>query len=285
MPLLRVDLSPSDYIHVPQAPRIERREIFRREGDNPWQMMGVVGVGADGACLGLSNHTWSHVDAPFHLLGDGASLDQIPPAQYLANRARVVDLTAAAKPRRSAPEMSPEAREGGRRETIDGVDYHSLIDADDLPSDLDACDALLFVTGFGALIDRGYPMRPDADYHYPSISADAAARLAAAPRLKLVALDSPTIDKPEANAVAHRTLLSRRPTPVLIVETLTCERLRRAVPALPREVILTIEPLRAFGPHPDGALASVYAWAAPSNRERAEFDAFATTVTGATLAT
>jgi len=283
MPLLRVDLSPADYIHVPQAPRIERREIFRREGDNPWQMMGVVGVGADGTCLGLSNHTWSHVDAPFHLLADGATLDQIPPAQYLANRARVVDLTAA-KPRRSAPDTSPGAREGGR-ETVDGVGYHSLIDVDDLPLDLDACDALLFVTGFGALIDRAYPMRPDADRHYPSITAAAAARLAASPRLKLVALDSPTIDKPEANAAAHRALLSRRPAPVLIVETLTCERLRRAATPLPQEVVLTVEPLRAFGPRPDGALASVYAWAARTDGDRVAYEELAATLTNASLAT
>lgn len=272
MPLLRIDLSPSDYTHVPQAPRIERREILRRGGDNPWQMMGVVGLGVDGACLGVSNHTWSHVDAPFHLLGDGASLDQIDPAQYLANRARVVDL----KP--GSTSVDP-----ARTETIDGIEYHTLIDVDDLPSDLATCDALLFVTGFGALIDRGYPMRPAADYHYPGITAAAAARLAAAPRLKLVALDSPTIDKPEANAAAHRTLLSRRPAPVLIVETLTCERLRGALRPLPREVLLTVEPLRAFGPRPDGALASVYAWTAPSDREGAEFDAFGTTLLGARL--
>ena len=268
MPLIRADLSPVDYVHVPQAPRIERREIFRRGADNPWQMMGVVGVGPDGACLGLSNHTWSHVDAPFHLLADGASLDDVPPSQYLANRAAVVDLT----------------RTQTRRETVDGTPYHSFIDVDDLPRDLNDCDALLIVTGFGALIDRRYPMQPGADSHYPSITAAAASRLAAWPRLKLVALDSPTIDKPEANAAAHRTLLSRRPAPVLIVETLTCERLRRAVDPLPREVILTIEPLRAFGPHPDGALASVYAWAAPSSAEHAEYEALARALTGAALA-
>ncbi len=42
MKLIRVDLSPRDYVHVAQAPRIERRDIFARGGDNEWQMSGVV---------------------------------------------------------------------------------------------------------------------------------------------------------------------------------------------------------------------------------------------------
>ena len=57
MALTRYDLSPPDYIHVPQAPRIERPEILRRGGDNEWQMWGVSGVTRDGTRTGVSNHT------------------------------------------------------------------------------------------------------------------------------------------------------------------------------------------------------------------------------------
>ena len=39
--LVRIDLSPTDYIHVPQAPRIERSPIFSRGPGNEWQMWGV----------------------------------------------------------------------------------------------------------------------------------------------------------------------------------------------------------------------------------------------------
>ncbi|HXG66805.1 MAG TPA: hypothetical protein VNO70_17010, partial [Blastocatellia bacterium] len=58
--LFRIDLSPADYVHVPQAPRIARRAIFARGGDNEWEMAGVLGVSEAGEQMGISNHTWSH---------------------------------------------------------------------------------------------------------------------------------------------------------------------------------------------------------------------------------
>jgi len=264
--LVRVDLSPTDYVHVPQAPKIERRPIFARGGDNEWEMSGVVGLNAAGECVGVSNHTWSHLDAPYHLLADGASLDDIDPRHYLASRTRVVDLTNSNVP--------------ARRETVDGVDYHSRIDVADLPDDFAEYDALLFVTGFGALIDRGYPMAEGADHHYPNVTRAAAERIADVSSIRLVGIDSPSFDKPETNAAAHRVLLGRRPAPVLLLETLTCERLRRALDPLPAEILLTVEPLRAYGERPDGALSSVYAYAAPE-AETSQFNSFVELMRGA----
>ena len=84
MALTRYDLSPPDFIHVPQAPRIERPRVLRRGGDNEWQMWGASGVTRDGDRTGVSNHTWSHLDAPFHLLGDGSTFEQLDPKHYLA---------------------------------------------------------------------------------------------------------------------------------------------------------------------------------------------------------
>ena len=161
--VVRIDLSPTDYIHVPQAPRIERSPICSRGPGNEWQMWGVYGVTDAGDRVGLSNHTWSHLDAPFHLLPSGASFDQLDPRHYLALRTRVVDLA------QTAPE---------RRETIDGVDYHSRIDVADLPADLEGFDAVLFATGFSALYAGAIPMTDGADAHYPNVTADAARRLA-----------------------------------------------------------------------------------------------------------
>lgn len=245
--LIRIDLSPRDYIHVPQAPRIERRPILSRGAGNEWQMWGVGGVSADGQRVGLSNHTWSHLDAPFHLLGDGKSFERLDPRHYLALRTRVVDLTD------SAPE---------RRETVEGIDYHTSIDLPDLPVDLEGYDAVLFATGFSALYDRGYPMRDGADAHYPHVTEAAARCLAAVTSLEVVAIDGPSVDKPDTNAAAHRVLLGRLPEPVLLLETLTIERLRSQFPTgLPAEALLTVEPLRALGSvRQDGALASVYAY-------------------------
>ncbi len=81
-----------DYIHVPQAPRIERSPIASRGPANEWQMWGVYGVNKAGDRVGISNHTWSHLDAPFHLLPAGAGFDRLDPRHYLALRTRVVDL-------------------------------------------------------------------------------------------------------------------------------------------------------------------------------------------------
>lgn len=267
--LVRIDLSPPDYIHVPQAPRIERSPILRRGPGNEWQMWGVYGVNAAGDRVGLSNHTWSHLDAPFHLLPAGASFDHLDPRHYLALRTRLVDL----------------AHTGAeRRETIDGVDYHSRIDLPDLPTDLEGFDAVLFATGFSALYARRYPMTDGADAHYPNVTADAARCLAGVGTLKVAAIDGPSFDKADTDAIAHRILLGRQPEPVLLLETLTIHRLRRHYgAALPREVLLTVEPLRALGSvRQDGALSSVYAWA-PQPGHEAFFGEFAEAMRTAAL--
>lgn len=244
--MIRVDLSPPDFVHVPQAPRIERRTFCTRTAGNEWHMWTAGSVTPDGERFGLSNHTWSHLDAPFHLLPDGATFEQIDPRRYLALEALVVDLTAGVNP--------------ARRETVEGVDYHTRIDVADLPPDIGDCEALLFVTGFAALYASGYPMRDGADAHYPHVTAEAAFLLAAQPGLRVTGIDGPSFDKPETNAAAHRILLGRRPEPLLLLETLTFERLRAHVSPLPPRVLLTIEPLRAFGVNADGALSSVYAY-------------------------
>jgi kynurenine formamidase len=266
--LIRIDLSPPDYIHVPQAPRIERRPIFARGADNEWQMWGVYGVNEGGERVGLSNHTWSHLDAPFHLLPDGQGFNGLDPRQYLALRTRVVDLTHG---------------DSTRRDLVDGVEYHSRIDVPDLPASLDDVDAVLFATGFSALYARGYPMQQGADARYPNVTAAAAEALAGIENLKVVAVDGPSVDKPETLAIAHRILLGRRP-PVLLLETLTIERLQRACPGgLPREVLLTVEPLRALGSvRQDGALSSVYAYL-PAPGEDAFFREFGDALRTATL--
>jgi len=252
--MIRIDLSPPDFIHVPQAPRIERRTFCTRTPDNEWHMWTAGSVTAAGERFGLSNHTWSHLDAPFHLLPQGPTFEQLDPRHYLALDARLVDLTG----------TGPE-----RRETAAGVNYHTRIDVPDLPADVDACEAVLLVTGFAALCAAGYPMHAGADAHYPHVT-------------RVAGIDGPSFDKPATNAIAHRLLLGRMPSPVLLLETLTFERLRAHVHPLPSRVLLTIEPLRTFGHDADGALSSVYAYAATPGQE-AEFMAFSKAMRSATL--
>ena len=143
---------------------------------------------------------------------------------------------------------------------------------------------MLFATGFSGLYGRRYPMIDGADAHYPNVTADAARCLADVPTLKVAAIDGPSFDKPDTDAIAHRILLGREPEPVLLLETLTIERLRRHYGAtLPREVLLTVEPLRALGSvRQDGALSSVYAWA-PQPGYEGFFAEFMEAVCSATL--
>src|SRR5688572_4167286 len=164
-------------------------------------MWGVYGVNKAGDRVGLSNHTWSHLDAPFHLLPSGASFDRPDPRRYLALRTRVVDLA----------HTGPE-----RRETMHGVDYHPRIDVADLPTDLESAEAMRIATGFSGLYGRRYPMLDGADAHYPNVTADAARCLADVPTLKVAAIDGPSFDKPDTDAIAHRILLGREPEPVLL---------------------------------------------------------------------
>ena len=267
--MIRVDLSPPDYIHVPQAPRIERRTFCTRDAGNEWHMWTAGSVTPAGERFGLSNHTWSHLDAPFHLLADGATFERIDPRRYLALDARLVDLAS-----------SPAAR----RETIDGVEYHTRIEPVDVPDDLARFDAVLFATGFAALYRSGYPMQEGADAHYPHVTVEAARAIASHAGLRVAGIDGPSFDKPHTAAVAHRTLLGRRPEPVLMLETLTFERLRAAMQPLPPRVLLTIEPLRACGTDADGALASVFAYV-PEAGEEGAFEDFSHMLRSATLVT
>jgi arylformamidase len=66
-------------------------------GDPPFEMGHSHRI-ADGdaynaATLSLSAHTGTHVDAPYHLLADGATVDQLP-LEVLVGRARVLEIGA-----------------------------------------------------------------------------------------------------------------------------------------------------------------------------------------------
>jgi arylformamidase len=65
-------------------------------GDPPFQMDSIYRI-ADGqpynvTRLSLSTHSGTHVDAPYHFLADGATVDQLP-LEILMGKARVVELS------------------------------------------------------------------------------------------------------------------------------------------------------------------------------------------------
>ncbi len=133
--------------------------------------------------LSLGTHTGTHVDAPAHLLPEGAGVDELP-LEILVGKARVVDLRV--------------------RERIERAD----LEACDLRADL----RLLLRTRMS-----GQMHRPTFQEDHVHLTEDAAAYLVQA-GLKLVGIDYLSIDAHGSHDLpAHRVLLSAG---VVVVEGL-----------------------------------------------------------------
>lgn len=133
--------------------------------------------------LSLGTQTGTHVDAPYHFLADGATVDQLP-LEILLGKARVVELMA--------------------RERIDRPDLEAL----DLRDDL----RLLFKTRMS-----GQMLRPQFQDEHVYFTEDAATYLVQA-GIKLVGIDYLSFEKPGSREFpAHHALLQAG---VVIVEGL-----------------------------------------------------------------
>jgi hypothetical protein len=115
--MIRIDLSPPDFIHVPQAPRIGGAPSARAPGQRVAHVDGRQRHGR-GRAAAACRITLVPLDAPFHLLPRGPTFEQLDPRHYLALDARLVDLTSSGNE---------------RRETVSGVNYHTRVDVADLP--------------------------------------------------------------------------------------------------------------------------------------------------------
>src|SRR4051812_37329918 len=72
----------SDVPTFPGDPRFERRLTHSIEAGEPYNV----------SQLTLGTHAGTHVDAPFHFLADGATVDQLP-LEILTGKARVVAIS------------------------------------------------------------------------------------------------------------------------------------------------------------------------------------------------
>ncbi len=121
--------------------------------------------------LQLSTHTGTHIDAPFHYLKTGDTIDTIP-LSHVMGTCRVIDVTSAG----------------------------TSITANHLKGRLDGIDRLLLKTSFSNT-DR-------FEENYPSLTADAA-RLITGCDMKCVGIDSPSIESYDCDGTVHRELLSQ----------------------------------------------------------------------------
>ena len=135
------------------------------------------------ARIALGTQTGTHVDAPYHFLADGATVDQLP-LEILLGKARVVDLPG--------------------RDRVDRADLEDV----DLRDDL----RVLFKTRMA-----GQMLRPEFQADYVYFTEDAATYLVQA-GIKLVGFDYLSFEKPgSAEFPAHHALLQAG---VIIVEGL-----------------------------------------------------------------
>jgi kynurenine formamidase len=148
-----------------------------------------------------------------------------------------------------------------------GVRYCELVTAEMLPpiEELRQYDALVLLTGFGAIMRRGSEeYAPDAAgfFHLPGITVEVAQRMVDA-GLTLLAIDSPTVERQtqgdplRMSGDVHPILLGHTP-PVFILEAVAGDRLAPQVGFVPTVGMLEVIPRRANAKGADAAPARVF---------------------------
>ena len=120
--------------------------------------------------LQLSTHTGTHIDAPFHYLKTGDTIDTIPLSNVMGT-CRVVDVTCAGK----------------------------CITSNHLEGRMNGIHRLLLKTSFSGT--------DCFDENYPSLTSEAA-QLMTKCEMKCVGIDSPSIESYNCDGTVHRELLS-----------------------------------------------------------------------------
>jgi kynurenine formamidase len=267
--LVKYDLSLEGYFTYGPAAHVQSRTVLPRREGQPIFMRGEVGIKDDGQLRPLVAHNTTHIDMPVHFLEGAADLhDVLNNPSYRVNfpmRSRVLDLSTWPDPRC--------CYENG------GIRYCELVTAEMLPSvaELRQYDALLLLTGFGAVMRRGAAdFIPDGAgfYHMPGVTVEVAQRVADA-GLTLLAIDSPTVEiQTQGNPLrmtgdVHPILLGHTP-PVFILEAVAGDRLASQSGFVPTEGMLEVIPRRANAKGADAAPARVFLsfYRGPHNHEQ-----------------
>jgi kynurenine formamidase len=267
--LIKYDLSLDVYFTYGPAASVLSRPVLPRRAGQPIFMRGEVGVKEDGQFRPLVAHNTTHIDMPVHFLDGGADLhDVLNNPAYRVNLpllARVVDVSAWPDPQHLYEH--------------NGVRYCELVTAEMLPpsEELRQYDALVLLTGFGAVMRRGSESHaPDAAgfFHMPGVTVEAAQRVVEA-GLTLLAIDSPTVERQtQGNPLrmtgdVHPILLGHTP-PVFILEAIAGDRLARQAGFIPTAGMLEVIPRRANAKGADAAPARVFLsfFRGPHNRQQ-----------------
>jgi kynurenine formamidase len=269
--LIKCDLTLEKYFTYGNSASVITRPVLARRAGQPIVMRGEVGIREDGNLRPLVAHNTTHIDMPLHFIEGGMDLQAVlnNPA-YCINLpmlARVLDLSAWPEPQYMYE--------------IDGIRYCEQVAVHMLPpvEELQQYDALVLLTGFGAVLRRGSEeFRTDANgfYHLPFITVEVAQRAAAA-GLSLLAIDCTTVERQTQGKPlrmtddVHPILLGRTP-PVFILEGVVGDRIAPQAGFIPAEGLLEIIPRRTNAADADAAHARVFLsfYRGPNNRQRLE---------------
>jgi kynurenine formamidase len=256
--LIRCDLTLPHYFTYAPAPMVDTRPVIPRKQPRALFMRGEFGLKEDGALRPIVAHNTTHLDVPFHFLETGSDLAAV------LNRAETPA---------DRPALARLVHLGGRpglpgAHARDGVTYCEAVSAELLPSatDLRGYEALVILTGFGALMarrpDTRFAADADGSYHVPHLTDSAAERILAS-GVRLVALDSTTVepqtghDPVRFGSDVHFRLLGHAP-PVFIVEGLNGEGLPGRLGFAPEEGLLHVVPRRVNAVGADASHSRVF---------------------------
>ncbi len=255
--LIKCDLTLEKYfVYGPSAAVLTRSVLPRRDGQ-PILMRGEVGIKEDGQLRPLVAHNTTHIDMPYHFLDDGMDL-----AAVLNNPVYRINMPMLTL----VLDLSDGPAEPCMFERY-GIRYCREVTAEMLPDveTLRQYDALLLLTGFGAILDRGSDdFEPDAEgfYHLPSVTVEVAQKVVDA-GLSLLGIDCPTVEKQTQGHPLRMTgdvhpILLGQASPVFILEAVSGARMKRQAGFIPPEAVLEVIPRRTNAEGADAAHTRVF---------------------------
>ena len=154
--------------------------------------------------LHLKSHHGTHIDAPAHKISGGKTIDQYTPEKFIAT-AGLVDLT-----KYATCSIAPR----GFVEVVEPEMLETEINLMDKFFPIQSMEALILRTGYDQTINSW----AKSSGVFPYLSPKAAEYICSLNLpLKLIGIDSQSVDKRSSNSEVHREFLSRD---ILVLETL-----------------------------------------------------------------
>jgi kynurenine formamidase len=158
----------------------------------PWSKYEISGTNSE--VIFFSDHTGTHIDAPYHKDNKGKKIDDFPVGKFVSN-AVLLDFT--------------------HKRAEEYITAEDIMKAEEACGKIQEGDAVLFYTGWDKHMDK-----QSSTYDNPGLSKDGVEYLVTK-KVSIVGIDADSVDNPleekEGRAPAHKAFL---PRDILIVERL-----------------------------------------------------------------